>query len=334
MQVGVLEQFHSVAVVIPVYNGRKTLAAVVESLQMFFSPAVSPEGLVFKITEVILVYDCGTDGSEEVLRELEQTYLPVKVVWLTRNYGQHAATLAGMASTTSAWIITIDEDGQQNPSDRARMLDVAISHGAQLVYAVPMNKPPHGVFRNLASRVTKGPISRLLTGGEVQNFNSFRLVLGEIGRTLAAYVGRGVYLDVALGWVVRKTATCEVHLRNEGGRTSSYNSRSLMSHFWRLVLSSGTRLLRIASLAGVISFLVGVCLAGTVVLGKLFFDYPVRGWASVFVALLLFGGLILLFTGIIAEYIGLLVRTSIGQPLYVIGSDPEKSSLGHRSTNG
>jgi ribose/xylose/arabinose/galactoside ABC-type transport system permease subunit len=46
-----------------------------------------------------------------------------------------------------------------------------------------------------------------------------------------------------------------------------------------------------------------------------------------FIALLLFGGSILLFIGIIAEYIGLLVRTSIGKPLYVIGSDPQKSAL-------
>ena len=101
-----------------------------------------------------------------------------------------------------------------------------------------------------------------------------------------------------------------------------------MSHFWRLVLSSGTRLLRIASVSGVLSFIVGVLLACAVVFGKLFFSYSVTGWASVFVALLVFGGSILLFIGIIAEYIGLLVRTSIGKPLYVIGSDPQKSSLG------
>ena len=328
-----LQKSHSVGVVIPVYNGRETLAAVVDNLQIFFLPTVSPQGLVFKITEVVLVFDCGTDGSEDVLRALAQKHSLVRVVWLTRNYGQHAATLAGMASTASEWIITIDEDGQHNPEDIPRMLDVAISQGAQLVYAKPLNKPPHGMLRNIASRATKGFISRLLTGGEVQNFNSFRLVSGEVGRTLSAYVGHGVYLDVALDWIVRKSSTCEVQLREEGERRSGYSRRSLMSHFWRLVLSSGTRLLRIASVAGVTSFIFGIFLACFVVFGKLFFDSPVRGWASVFVAVLLFGGSILLFIGIIAEYIGLLVRTTIGKPLYVIGSDPQKSSIGYWSTN-
>ena len=321
-------QIHSIAVVIPVYNGRETLASVVDGLQKFLLPSVSPNGLIFNVAEIVLVFDCGTDGSEIVLRTLEQKFASVRVVWLTRNYGQHAATLAGMASTTSNWIVTIDEDGQQNPDDIARMLDAACSQGAQLVYAKPSNKPPHGKLRNFASSITKGPISRLLTGGEVQDFNSFRLILGEIGRTLSAYVGHGVYLDVALHWIVRKSTTCEVLLLDEDGRPSGYNRKSLMSHFWRLVLSSGTRLLRIASVSGVLSFIVGVLLACAVVFGKLFFSYSVTGWASVFVALLVFGGSILLFIGIIAEYIGLLVRTSIGKPLYVIGSDPQKSSLG------
>jgi polyisoprenyl-phosphate glycosyltransferase len=322
-----LGQSQSVAVVIPVYNGRESLPSVVDNLQKFTISTASPNGLMFTITEVVLVFDCGTDGSEDVLRALEQKYKSVRVVWLTRNYGQHAATLAGMASTSAEWIITIDEDGEQNPDDIPRMLDTARKQGAQLVYAKPNNKPPHGKLRNTASRITKGPISRLLTGGEVQSFNSFRLILGETGRTLAAYVGHGVYLDVALHWIVRKSTTCEVHLRDEHTRLSGYNKKSLMSHFWRLVLSSGTRLLRIASVVGVLSFVVGVLLAFAVGFGKLYFDYPVTGWASMFIALLLFGGLILLFIGIIAEYIGLLVRTSIGKPLYVIGSDPQKSSL-------
>ena len=322
-----LGQSHSVAVVIPVYNGRESLPAVVDNLQKFTVSTATPNGLMFSITEVVLVFDCGTDGSEDVLRTLEQKYKSVRVVWLTRNYGQHAATLAGMASTSAEWIITIDEDGQQNPDDIPRMLDAAREQGAQLVYAKPNNSPPHGKLRNTASRITKGPISRLLTGGEVQSFNSFRLILGETGRTLAAYVGHGVYLDVALLWIVRKSATCEVHLRDENTRLSGYNRKSLMSHFWRLVLSSGTRLLRIASVVGVLSFVVGVLLAFAVGFGKIYLDYPVTGWASMFIALLLFGGSILLFIGIIAEYIGLLVRTSIGKPLYVIGSDPQKSSL-------
>ena len=67
--------------------------------------------------------------------------------------------------------------------------------------------------------------------------------------------------------------------------------------------------------------------AVAVIVGKLFVGYASSGWASVIVVLLVFGGLNLLFIGVVAEYIGLLIRTSIGKPLYVIGSDPTKSKL-------
>lgn len=318
---------HTIDVVIPVFNGKESIEGVIFNLQPFLHVSLSPGGVEFIVKEIILVFDCGIDGSEDLLRELEQKHSYVRVVWLTRNFGQHAATLAGMASSTSDWIITIDEDGQHDPSDIPKMLDVALENNAQLVYARPTNKPPHGWLRNAASKITKGTVARFLTGGDVRDFNSFRLILGEVGRTISAYVGHGVYLDVALEWIVRKVATCDVELNPGTSRPSGYNRRNLLSHFWRLVLSSGTRLLRLASIAGVVSFFGGVALIIAVIFGKIFFDYPVTGWASVFVALLLFGGSILLVMGIVAEYIGLLVRTSIGKPLYVIGSDPQQSAL-------
>ena len=318
---------HSVAVVIPVFNGRKTLDFVVEGLQRFSFSTTTQQGHEFKISEVILVFDHGTDGSENTLKELEQKYESVRVVWLTRNFGQHAATVAGLASTSTDWIVTMDEDGQHDPSDIPRMLDSALCESMQVVYAKPVNSPPHGMLRNLASSLTKGPIVKFLTGGEVQSFHSFRLISGEIGRILAAYVGNGVYLDVALQWVANGSTTCEVKLLEEQGRPSGYKYRSLLSHFWRLVLSSGTRLLRVGSLVGAASFSLGMIGAVAVIVGKLFVGYATSGWASVIVVLLVFGGLNLLFIGVVAEYIGLLIRTSIGKPLYVIGSDPTKSKL-------
>lgn len=318
---------HSVAVVIPVFNGRETLDFVVEGLRRFSLSTPTQQGHEFKIAEVILVFDHGTDGSENTLRELEQKYESVRVVWLTRNFGQHAATVAGLASTSSDWIVTMDEDGQHDPKDIPRMLDSALYQSMQVVYAKPVNGLPHGKLRNIASRLTKGPIAKFLTGGEVVNFHSFRLISGEIGRILAAYVGNGVYLDVALLWIANGSTTCEVELLVEHRRPSGYNFRSLMSHFWRLVLSSGTRLLRLGSLIGAAAFVFGIAGAVFVIVAKLFIGYTTAGWASVIVVLLIFGGLNLLFMGVIAEYIGLLIRTSIGKPLYVIGSDSMKSKL-------
>jgi hypothetical protein len=65
----------------------------------------------------------------------------------------------------------------------------------------------------------------------------------------------------------------------------------------------------------------GLVIAGAVAVRKLWYGFDVVGWASMFSLLLIIGGFILLVLGIIAEYVGLLVRTAIGRPLYVITND-------------
>ena len=258
----------------------------------------------------------------------------IRPVWLSRNFGQHPATLAGMASTTASWIVTMDEDGQHNPADIGRMLDVALATRSELVYASPTNNAPHRRWRNFTSAAVKWFASTVLTGGRMERFHSFRLVLGEPGRGVAAYVGPNVYLDVALSWVVHRTATCAVELRDEGDRRSGYALPQLLSHFWSLVVSSGTRPLRLVSLIGVVMSVTGFAAAGYVVFRRFVDQISVVGWSSVIVAVLVTGGAVMISLGVIAEYVGVAVRMAMGKPIYLIVSDPEVGPLGSRALDG
>lgn len=320
---------HTVSVVIPVYGGRSTLAGVVGEVLRYTVPTVTPAGQAFRVAEVLLVDDNGPDGSDEVIRALHREHPEiVRPVWLSRNFGQHAATLAGMASSGSDWVATMDEDGQHDPAGLGPMLDIAVRDQADVVYAAPTNPPPHGAGRNAASRGAKRLVAALSGDAPSESFHSYRFVLGEIARSVAAYAGPGIYLDVALHWVARSTATCPMPMRAEGGRPSGYNRRSLMSHFWRLVLSSGTKPLRWVAWAG-IGFAVLAVLGGLVlIVGRLLgrWDYP--GWTSTAVMLLFCTGAVLFCLGVIAEYIGVAVNMAMGKPLYLIVRDRATGPLG------
>ena len=101
-------------------------------------------------------------------------------------------------------------------------------------------------------------LTALVAGNrQLAQFNSFRLVRGDIARSLAAYCGHGVYLDVALAWVVGRWTTGPVTLRPDRGRPSGYTFRRLLAHFGRLLLTAGTRPLRLISVLGVLSVLFG-----------------------------------------------------------------------------
>jgi undecaprenyl-phosphate 4-deoxy-4-formamido-L-arabinose transferase len=321
---------HRVSVVIPVYQGERTLAAVAAEVARFAEPTATPDGHVFLVTELLLVHDNGPDHSDETIRELAQRYPFVRPVWLSRNFGQHPATLAGMASSTGDWIVTMDEDGQHDPADMGAFLDVALRERAQVVYADPTNLPPHGVLRNTASRGAKWVFGKVLSQGASASFQSYRLLLGEVGRSVAAYAGAGVYLDVAIQWVARESASCPVELREEGGRASGYSLRRLLSHFWRLVLSSGTRGLRIVSGLGVLFSIVGVVVAVYLVVATATDATVPQGWTSAIVAQLIGTGLVLFSLGVIAEYIGVAVNMAMGKPIYVIVTDPQVGPLGRQ----
>jgi glycosyltransferase involved in cell wall biosynthesis len=313
----------SISVVIPVYSGAATLPGVLKELEQLRSPQETPDGRGFRVDEVLLVWDRGIRGSEQVVRELAARDEWVRPVWLSRNFGQHPATLAGMTSSGGDWIVTMDEDGQHDPAYLGALLDKAYRDRTQLVYASPTNRPPHGVLRNAASRLTKWFfVHVLVASGEVKAFNSYRLILGEAGRSVAAYTGADVYLDVALSWVVSNPSTCPVLMRDEGRPASAYTFRRLVSHFWRLVISSGTRPLRYVSMIGILMALVGFAMAMYSAIQNMVGNVSVQGWTSVFVAVLVVGGAVLMALGVIAEYIAFSASMAMGKPVYVIVRDP------------
>lgn len=318
-----LTRVESVSVVIPVYNGAVTLPGVVNELEQLRSTQETPDGREFRVDEVLLVWDRGIGGSEEAVRELAARNEWVRPVWLSRNFGQHPATLAGMTSSGGDWIVTMDEDGQHDPAYIGVLLDRAYRDRTQLVYASPLNRPPHNFLRNAASWLTKWLFLHVLAASEgATAFNSYRLILGEAGRSVAAYTGAGVFLDVALSWVVANPSTCPALMRQEGRPASAYTLRRLVSHFWRLVISSGTRPLRFVSMMGILFALLGFGVAIVSAIQKAVGNVGVQGWTSVFVAVLVVGGAVLFALGIIAEYIAVSATMAMGKPVYVIVRDP------------
>ena len=319
---------HQVSVVVPVYQGERTLRAVVDEVAASLTDRTTPAGRPYRVTEVVLVHDCGPDRSDEVMRELAEEHDWVRVVWLSRNFGQHAATLAGIAASGGEWVVTMDEDGQHDPEAIGAMLDTALAEQADVVYASPSNEPPHGAVRNAASRGAKWLVERVAKGARAAEFNSYRLVLGEVARSVAAYAGPGIYLDVAIACVARRVTTCPVPMRAEADRPSGYDLRRLVSHFWRLVLSSGTRPLRWVSALGAAAVVLAPVVAVALLVGRALGSWDVPGWTSTMILLMVTTGVILFSLGVIAEYVGMAVNMAMGKPLYLPVRDPRQGPLG------
>ena len=323
------ERTHTISIVVPVYRGEKTLARLVEEIAALTEETTTPDGHRYRVIETVLVHDNGPDRSDVVIRDLASAHPFVKPVWLARNSGQHAATAAGVASSGGQWVVTLDEDGQHAPRDIGPMLDVAHRDSAFLVYGRQCEGAPHARWRNVSSRLAKS-VASWMAGTDIGIFSSFRLVEGARARSITAYIGPRTYLDSALSWAIDTVSVCPITKRDEWRTESGYSIKSLLSHFWTLVLSSGTRPLRVVSFLGFVAALGGFVTAGVIIVRKLSSDYKAPGWASTIVVQLVMGGLILFAIGVVAEYIGALLRSAQGKPLYIVLDDPEDGPLGGR----
>ncbi len=197
---------HSIAVVIPVFRGELTLGPLVDELLGLPAPTRTPGGLSFRVAEVVLVDDRGPDGSGAVIGVLSAAHDRVRAIRLARNSGQHGATLAGAAATDAEWVVTMDEDGLHDPSDIPGLLDAAFAARTRLVYAVPVNRPPHGRLRNIASTVVKRIVRRLLIPGRSVDFSST--------------------VNSSASWLGMPARTCTSMLHSTGSSTARPGTRS------------------------------------------------------------------------------------------------------------
>jgi hypothetical protein len=113
-------------------------------------------------------------------------------------------------------------------------------------------------------------------------------------------------------------------MRSEGRPASNYSFPKLLSHFGRLVISSGTRPLAMVSLIGLIFLALGIVYSIWLLINRLMGGVLPAGWTSTFISILIIGGLTLFSLGVIAQYIRAATNMSLGKPLYVVVRDPQR----------
>jgi glycosyltransferase involved in cell wall biosynthesis len=271
------------------------------------------------LSEAIFVDDDSADGSAEVLRQVSEGRPWVQVFRLSRNFGQHAATAAGIRRSGGHWVATLDEDLQHHPRFLLPLLARAVHAGADVAYAEPVGRVHRTRYRDFTSRLYKSLMSRVAGNPQARSFNSFRMIRGEIARAAAAVMRHETYLDVVLGWFTRRVVVQPFPLRDprdESGRRSGYGLRSLLSHARRMLVSSQIKPLRLGAAVGLAAVVLSVL--GAVAVFVIKFLVPeaveVSGWTSLILAIFFFGGLTTLLVGVVLEYMTILLLDSQGRP--------------------
>lgn len=312
----------SLSVVTPVYRGAEYLPALVAELAAVRDGFVAA-GHPVRLVEAVFVDDGAVDHSAQVLEGLQAKHPWVRVLNLSRNYGQHPATVAGILHTGGDWVATVDEDLQHPPAELFGLLSKAVREGHDLVYARPERGPHRSKFRDWSSRGVKAVVGKLSGNPHVGAFNSFRMIRGSVARAAAAVSTGKTFLDIALGWFTQKVGLVRLPLtdrRYQQEGKSGYSPRKLVQHAGRLLLSSEVKLLRGGVLLGLSALVLSLVLGAVVVLLKLISPQAIvePGWASLILAVTFFGGLSVFLSGVAVEYAGRVSNHILGRPTFFV----------------
>lgn len=296
------------SVVVPVFNGVKYLKILHHRLSKTLSQITSKY-------EIIFIDDYSSDHSWKLLQELKKIDKRTKIVQLSKNYGQHNATLCGIRLSQGRYVVTLDQDLQHPPEEIPKLIS-KIKEGYQLVYG-QYEKKRHSWFRNFGSRLTNIIISDLT--GSQRNITSFRIIDREVIKHLNELNNPNIIIDILFSYVVpnREIGFCKVKHSSSRGK-SNYNLFKLINISLNMVFNHTTIPLRLASMAGftlsIISILGGLFYTSMYFSGHI----KVQGFTATILALLFLFGITLLVLGIIGEYIGKIFLIVNKKPQYVI----------------
>jgi len=295
--------------VIPLYHSAETIGPLVKRIE-----ALTVAGG----HEIVLVNDGSKDGTAEVCRRLvAEARVPIVYVEHARNYGEHNAVLSGWRNAKGAYIVNLDDDGQNPPEEALRMwahattkeLDVVFGH-----YAVKQ----HSAWRNAGSWFTNRMTDWALEKPPGFYLSSFRCVTMFVAREVAVNSGPLPYIDGLILQVTQRIGSLEVRHDERQAGASGYTLRRLVRLWLSAWINFSVLPLRLATLLGVVLATVGLVFLGVVAWMWWRGMGPDYGWGSLMAGLLIFSGTQLVLLGLIGEYIGRMFLTVNQRPQSVV----------------
>lgn len=309
-----------VSFVIPCYASSKTLPAVVEEID---TTMASMQQYTY---EIIMVNDYSPDDTFAVIRELCQRKKNRTGISLAKNFGQHAALMAGFHYITGDIVVCLDDDGQ-TPANEVGKLLTQIEKGYDVVYAEYENKQ-HSAFRNFGSRINKFMTEYMLDKPKDLYISSYFAARRFIVDNMLEYEHSYPYV---IGLVLRATknitnVSVKHRARLEG--ESGYSFKKLLALWFNGFTAFSVKPLRLASCTGCLLAALGFAYALYLIIRKLVHPQAILlGWSSTISLLLIIGGIILLVLGIIGEYIGRIYICINRAPQYVVRDIIDKGDM-------
>jgi len=299
-----------ISIVVPCYNESEVLQAFNERLSKVLIE------LQDYIHEVIYVDDGSSDNTYRILEGFKRESDCINIISFSRNFGHQIAITAGIETSTGDAVIIIDADLQDPPELIKEMITIWLE-GVDVVYAVRKSRKGESKFKLLTANFFYKIMYKLSDIKIPVNTGDFRLMDRKVVDVFCSMTERDRYVRGMVSWIgfIQRPIFYDRDIRFAG--KTKYPFLKMMNFALDGLISFSTKPLQIATLVGFFSFLLSILGIVYSLFTRLTTDNWVPGWTLMFIAILLTGGLQLIFMGLIGEYVGRIYGESKKRPLYV-----------------
>ncbi len=306
-----------ISFVIPCYRSEKTLGSVIDEIDRTMATRDDYSH------NIILVNDGSPDNTWEAICQEVKKASDGHILGINfaKNFGQHAALMAGLGRANGDYVVCLDDDGQ-TPADEVFKLIDALENGADVAYARYEHKQ-HNVFRNFGTFMNESMATIMLGKPKDLYVSSYfaarRFIVDEMVKYESSY-------PYVIGLVLRTTkniVNVDVHHRKREVGQSGYTFSKLLGLWINGFTAFSIKPLRIATFTGcsfaALGFIYGIY---TIIKKFVRPDVPV-GFSAIMSAVIFIGGMLMLMLGMIGEYLGRVYISQNKNPQYVIRETTE-----------
>ena len=299
-----------ISIVVPVYNEEPIVEELCSRLKTVCED-------LNRSYEIVIVDDGSDDGSFEKLQHIKKINEALRLVKLTRNFGQQAAVLAGFRMSRGEIIVQLDSDLQNPPEEIPKLLQ-ALTEDVDLVTTVNKNRKD-GLMRVLGSKFLRR-FGQFLFGASVNlNLSSFRVIRRSVLEKIETCRDRSRYMAVLMSWMGLPSVEIEVehHIRKQG--KTKYSFLNLFKLSWDLVTGYSNLPLRLVTYMGMFGALMGFIMMTFLLYQRMANGILIEGFIVLSAVFAFFAGVQLLSIGFLGEYLGRVHSQIQGRPDYIVG---------------
>jgi glycosyltransferase involved in cell wall biosynthesis len=303
------------SIVVPLYNEAATLERLHARLIEVAKRLRETRALA---CEVVYVDDGSRDGTLAIARELPATAIDVQVISLSRNFGKEAALLAGLDHARRGAVLFIDGDGQHPTS----LVETLVAHWLDEDCDVVYTAKAHRANESLIRRIAVKTFYILLNWGArpkiPEDAGDFRLLSPRAANALRQLPERNRFFKGLSSWIGFRQMRIDYEPEARAQGQSTWNMRRLIGLSIDGVTAFSVAPLRLATVIGTILALVAFFYGLQIVYETLVYGIAVPGYPSLFVGVMVLGGVQLIMIGVVGEYIGKILEEIKGRPVYFV----------------